>query len=61
MLFVVVVFFAAALALAFAAFNFAAVKKMPEGTERMSEIAARMPSSTMSTASSPSWWRASPF
>ena len=40
MLFVVVVFFAAALALAFAAFNFAAVKKMPEGTERMSEIAA---------------------
>ena len=39
MLFVVVVFFAAALALAFAAFNFAAVKKMPEGTERMSEIA----------------------
>ena len=40
MLFVVVVFFAAALALAFAAFNFAEVKKMPEGTERMSEIAA---------------------
>lgn len=25
---------------AFAAFNFAAVKKMPEGSERMSEIAA---------------------
>ena len=34
----VLIFFAAALALAFAAFNFAAVKKMPEGTERMSEI-----------------------
>ena len=28
------------MALAFAAFNFAAVKKMPEGTERMSEISS---------------------
>ena len=37
---VIVLFFAAALALAFAAFNFAAVKKLPEGTERMSEIAS---------------------
>lgn len=36
----VLIFFAAALALAFAAFNFAAVKKMPEGTERMSEISS---------------------
>jgi len=36
----VLIFFADALALAFAAFNFAAVKKMPEGTERMSEISS---------------------
>lgn len=39
-LLIVVVIFAAALALAFAAFNFAEVKKMPEGTEKMSEIAS---------------------
>ena len=37
---VILVVFAAALALAFAAFNFLIVKKMPEGTEEMSEIAS---------------------
>ncbi|MFI3312471.1 MAG: sodium-translocating pyrophosphatase [Eubacteriales bacterium] len=37
---VILVIFAAVLALSFAAFNFAAVKKMPEGTEKMSEIAS---------------------
>ena len=37
---VILVIFAAALALAFAAFNFFIVKKMPEGTEEMSEIAS---------------------
>lgn len=36
---IVVVAFAAILSLAFAAFNFKEVKKMPEGTEKMSEIA----------------------
>ena len=39
-LIIVLVVFAAGLALAFAAFNFFRVKKMPEGTEKMSEIAA---------------------
>ena len=39
-LIIVLVVFAAGLALAFAAFNFFGVKKMPEGTEQMSEIAA---------------------
>ncbi|MBR6772162.1 MAG: sodium-translocating pyrophosphatase [Clostridia bacterium] len=39
-LLIVVAVFAAGLALAFAAFNFFGVKKMPEGTERMSEIAS---------------------
>ncbi len=39
-LLIVVAIFAAGLALAFAAFNFFGVKKMPEGTERMSEIAS---------------------
>ncbi len=38
MIYLVVI--AAVLALSFAAFNFAAVKRMPEGNERMSEIAA---------------------
>ena len=37
---IVLVIFAAMLALAFAAFNFFSVKKMPEGTQRMSEIAS---------------------
>ena len=37
---IVLVIFAAMLALAFAAFNFFGVKKMPEGTQRMSEIAS---------------------
>ena len=36
----VLVILAAGLALAFAAFNFFGVKKLPEGTERMSEIAS---------------------
>ena len=36
----VLVIIAAGLALAFAAFNFFGIKKMPEGTEKMSEIAA---------------------
>ena len=40
MLTIVLLFCAVALALAFAAFNYASVKKMPEGTERMSEIAS---------------------
>ncbi|MBQ1223682.1 MAG: sodium/proton-translocating pyrophosphatase, partial [Oscillospiraceae bacterium] len=39
-LLIVVAVFAAGLALAFAAFNFFGIKKMPEGTERMSEIAS---------------------
>ena len=39
-LIVILVVFAAMLALSFAAFNFFGVKKMPEGTERMSEIAS---------------------
>ena len=39
-LFIVLVVFAAGLALAFAAFNFLGVKKMPEGTEQMSELAS---------------------
>ena len=39
-LFVVLVIFSAALALAFAAFNFFGVRKMPEGTAQMSEIAS---------------------
>ena len=37
---IVLVVFAAGLALAFAAFNFCLVKKLPEGTEKMQEIAA---------------------
>ncbi|MDE6108433.1 MAG: sodium/proton-translocating pyrophosphatase, partial [Oscillospiraceae bacterium] len=37
---VILVVFAAGLALAFAAFNFMIVKKMPEGTGEMSEIAS---------------------
>ncbi len=37
---IILVVCAAALALAFAAFNFAKVKKMPEGTERMQEAAS---------------------
>ena len=36
---VILVLFAAVLALSFAAFNFITVKRMPEGTERMREIA----------------------
>ena len=39
-LFLVLVIFAAGLALSFAAFNFFGVKKMPEGSERMQEIAS---------------------
>ena len=39
-LLVILVIFAAGLALAFAAFNFFGIKKMPEGTEKMSEIAS---------------------
>ncbi len=39
-LIIVLVVFAAGLALAFAAFNFMGVKNMPEGTEQMSEIAS---------------------
>ena len=39
-LIVILVVFAAMLALSFAAFNFFGVKKMPEGTEKMSEIAS---------------------
>ncbi len=39
-LLIILVVFAAGLALAFAAFNFFGVKKLPEGTEKMSEIAA---------------------
>ena len=39
-LIIILVIFAAGLALAFAAFNFMGVKKMPEGTEQMSEIAS---------------------
>ena len=39
-LFVILAVFAAGLALSFAAFNFFGVKKMPEGTEKMSEIAS---------------------
>ena len=39
-LLLIIVIFAAVLALAFAAFNFAKVKKMPEGTEQMSKIAS---------------------
>lgn len=39
-LILVLVVFAAGLALSYAAFNFFGVKKMPEGTERMSEIAS---------------------
>ena len=37
---IILVVFAAGLALAFAAFNFTMVKKMPEGTDEMSEIAS---------------------
>lgn len=37
---IVLVVFATGLALAFAAFNFFGIKKMPEGTEKMSEIAS---------------------
>jgi len=39
-LIVILVLFAAVLALSFAAFNFITVKRMPEGTERMQEIAS---------------------
>ena len=39
-LIIVVLVFAAGLALAYAAFNFFAVKKLPEGNERMQEIAS---------------------
>ena len=39
-LIVILVLFAAVLALSFAAFNFITVKRMPEGTEKMQEIAA---------------------
>ena len=39
-LLVVLVIFAALLALSFAAFNYFGVKKMPEGTAEMSEIAS---------------------
>ena len=39
-LLVLLVIFAAVLALAFALFNFLGVKKMPEGTKKMSEIAS---------------------
>ena len=39
-LLMILVICAAVLALAFAAFNFFKVKKMPEGTEQMSEIAS---------------------
>ena len=39
-LIVILVLFAAVLALAFAAFNFITVKRMPEGTEKMQEIAS---------------------
>jgi len=39
-LILVLVIFAAGLALSFAAFNYFGVKKMPEGSERMSEIAS---------------------
>lgn len=39
-LMIVVLVFAAGLALAYAAFNFFAVKKLPEGNERMQEIAS---------------------
>ena len=39
-LLIIIVICAAVLALAFAAFNFAKVKKMPEGTEQMSKIAS---------------------
>ena len=39
-LLLILVIFAAGLALAFAAFNFFGVKKMPEGTEKMRQIAA---------------------
>lgn len=39
-LIIVLIIFASGLALAFAAFNFFGVKRMPEGNERMSEIAS---------------------
>lgn len=39
-LFIILVVFSAVLALSFAAFNFFLVKKMPEGTEKMSQVAA---------------------
>ena len=39
-LMIVVLVFAPGLALAYAAFNFFAVKKLPEGNERMQEIAS---------------------
>ena len=39
-LMIVILVFAAGLALAYAAFNFFAVKKLPEGNERMQEIAS---------------------
>ena len=39
-LFLIVVIFAAGLALSFAAFNFFGIRKMPEGSERMSKIAS---------------------
>lgn len=39
-LIIILVIFAAGLALAFAAFNFMGVKRMPEGTQQMSEIAS---------------------
>ena len=38
-LIIVLVVFAAGLALAFAAFNFFGVRKLPEGNEKMQEIA----------------------
>ena len=36
---IILILFASLLALSFAAFNFITVKRMPEGTERMKEIA----------------------
>ena len=37
---ILIIFLAAILALAFAAFNFASVKKLDEGTDKMQEIAS---------------------
>ena len=39
-LLIILVILAAMLALAFAAFNYFGIKKLPEGTEKMSEIAS---------------------